>query len=151
VAGQDRDEDVVSIASSVSNSSSSYFVDEHPDTSDVSTTPVIPPSKGYTTPSPKPPKKWLAHLPLRSASSKSFSGGAVIKKFRRKSLEEPRGLDKPETTLALKRHSFDVNDAQALQPPGGFACPTNTTLNSLGSTLDKGVYDSSNKQRVPSW
>jgi hypothetical protein len=150
-AGQDRDEDVISIASTASHSSSSYSVDEQLETSDVATTPIVPLSKDSSKPIPKARKRWLSRLPLRFASSNPFSEGTVIKESRRKSLEEPQRSDKSEPLLTIKRHSFDASNTQTLQPPGVLVSPTKTTLNSEGSSLDKGVYDSSNKQRVPSW
>lgn len=149
--GQDRDEDVVSIASTASHSTSSYSVGEQSEGSDFATMPVVPIGKGSSTPMPKARQKWLSRLSVRFASSKLSFEGAIIKKVHRRSLEEPSKSDESKPLLNVRHHSLDGSNAQSQQPPAVSINSTKTTLNSEGWSSDKGVYDSSNKQRVPSW
>ncbi|XP_006459141.1 hypothetical protein AGABI2DRAFT_218097 [Agaricus bisporus var. bisporus H97] len=149
--GQDRDEDVVSIASTASHSTSSYSVAEQSEGSDFAAMPVVPIGKDSSTPMPRAHQKWLSRLSVRFASSKLSFEGAIIKKVHRRSLEEPSKSDESKPLLNLRHHSLDGSNAQSQQPPAVSINSTKTTLNSEGWSSDKGVYDSSNKQRVPSW
>jgi len=140
---KDRDDDAVSSVSSVSQATSCD--DEHVELAtrvttqnDVSLDTKI---------KDKTRKRWKSLIPttrFQSHRSPRHSAGAP-----RKSLEETQRPNKPNVLTSPPCHSLDDN--QMFQPPTNMNSSIKTNLSSEDQSADKGVYDSSHKQRVPSW
>lgn len=157
LALEERD-DVISIASTVSRSSSSTSGDEQ-----VEAAVTALPAKATDVDSGpskviyKTRKRWLSLLSTRLSpyrSSKPSPEGSVVNTVR-KSMEETQRLNKSRAPTPAQRHSLDTSHGRALQlqPPAILISSTTSSLHSEEQQADpdKGVYDSSHKQRVPSW
>ncbi|KAF9448611.1 DNase I-like protein [Macrolepiota fuliginosa MF-IS2] len=150
---EDRDDEVISIASTSSSLSGS----DPADTGGVAT--PLTPSVDVNSIPPKTfhkgRKRWLSALSTRLSPhrSKPSPEDPVINRTR-KSMEEPPRLTKLKPPTPVQRHSLDISRNRPLQPPTILINSTKSSLlngeQPVGS-LDKGVYDSSHKQRVPSW
>lgn len=149
----DHDDDVISIASTLSSSLNSGGEQE------VIGTTVTPPEAAHAKRNPskasqKARKRWLSLLSTRLSPyrSKSSPQAPLVSNFR-KSLEETQRLNQSKPPAPIQRHSLDTSGNHNLQPPIIFVNSTKTSLQSDDQTFDpsKGVYDSSHKQRVPSW
>jgi len=142
---EDRDDDAVSSVSSVSQTTSCG--DEH-----------IELAAGVTTQNDvsldtkikdKTRKRWKSLISITGFQSHRSSRHSVGKNAPRKSLEETQRPNKPKVLTSPPRHSLD--DSQIFQPPTNMNNSIKTNLSSEDQSADKGVYDSSHKQRVPSW
>jgi hypothetical protein len=150
----DRDDDIISIASTLSSSLNSGV--EQGDVIDIT---ITPPGAAHAKQNPskasqKARKRWLSLLSTRLSHyrSKSSPQTPLVNNFR-KSLEETQRLNKSKPPTPVQRHSLDTGGNHNLQPPAILVNSTKTSLQSSDKSLDpsKGVYDSSHKQRVPSW
>lgn len=152
----DYDDDVISIASTLSSSLDSGGEQE------VIGIEITPPTAAHvkrdlSKASQKARKRWLSLLSTRLSPyrSKSSPQVPVVDSFR-KSLEETQRFNKPKPPTPVQRHSLDTSGNHNLQPPAIFVNSTKSSLQSDDQFLpppdpSKGVYDSSHKQRVPSW
>lgn len=152
---EDRDDDANSIGSSLSRESSISSGDEQGEVPTITVIAPNPPANGsasHTKVKHKTRKKWrslISATRLQSYRSRRHSVGGHLLNTSRKSLEETQRPNKPKVPTPPQRHSLD--NTRALQPPTIIINSTKTSLNSEEQSLGKGVYDSSNKQRVPSW
>jgi hypothetical protein len=152
-----RDEDTVSIASSASHSSSVNSGYEQADTPAITIVPTAPVERNtsHSKIKNKARKRWrslvsVTRLQSRAYRSRSLLVGGQLLNSSRKSLEETQSPTKSKVSTPPQRHSLD-NNRPLLQPPTILVTPTRSSLNSEEELQDKGVYDSSHKQRVPSW
>ncbi len=153
---EDRDDDVISIASTLSRSSSLNSGGEQGEIIGITITPpeVVHTNQTSSKAAQKAKKRWLSLLSTRLSPyrSKSSPDTPILNNIR-KSLEETQRLNKPKPPTPVQRHSLDTGGSRSLQPPAILVNSTKTSIQSDDQSLDpvRGVYDSSHKQRVPSW
>ncbi|KXN85863.1 Synaptojanin-2 [Leucoagaricus sp. SymC.cos] len=154
---EDRDGDAASIASSVSRFSSINSGEENGETPAVVITPIPPPSLDARTAlsraKHKTRKRWkslLSATKLQASRSRRITAQGQLEVTTRKSMEETQRLDKSPIPTPLQRHSLDNGLPRSVEPPTILITSTKTSLNE-DQPSEKGVYDSSHKQRVPSW
>ncbi|KAJ3565155.1 hypothetical protein NP233_g7820 [Leucocoprinus birnbaumii] len=151
-----RDDDTNSIVSSLSRDSSIASGDEQGGIPTITVEAPVPPVKtnhSRTKIKNKARKRWKSLITatrLQSSRARRHSVGGHLMDTSRKSLEETQRPNKPKSPTPPQRHSLDNNGV--LLPPTILVNSTKTSLNDEEqSLLDRGVYDSSHKQRVPSW
>ena len=142
LAHEDHDDDAVSLVSSVSQASSCgderiELATRAVTQNDVSLDTKIKDKKTR--------KRWKSLI--TGFQSHRLQRHSVGKNAPRRSLEETQR--KPKDSTPSPRHSLD--DSQMFPPPTSMNNSIKTNLSSEDQLADKGVYDSSHKQRVPSW
>lgn len=140
---EDRDDDAVSSVSSVSQATSC-------DDEQIELATKVTTQNNVsldTKIKDKTRKRWKSLISITGFQSHRSSRHSIGKNAPRKSLEETQ--NKPKVLTSPPRHSLD--DSQIFQPPTNMNNSIKTNLSSEDQSADKGVYDSSHKQRVPSW
>ena len=146
---EDREDDAVSLVSSISQASS--YGDEQ-----VEVATRVATLNGNVSPDTKIKHKtrerWrslISATGLQSHRLQRRSAGKNLLDTSRKSFEETQQSNRPKVPTSPPRHSLD--GVRSPQPPTLTINSTKTSLSGEEQSADKGVYDSSHKQRVPSW
>ena len=146
---EDREDDAVSLVSSISQASS--YGDEQVDVATRVATlddNVSPDTKIKH----KTRERWrslISATGLQSHRLQRRSAGKNPPDTSRKSFEEIQQPNRPKVLTSPPRHSLD--GVRSPQPPTLTINSTKTSLSGEEQSAGKGVYDSSHKQRVPSW